>query len=185
MTRYGLTGTVEIAHRLCLWYRSFAGQTVHLVMVRAPRKLGFEIALLTTDLDASPDRIVERYASRWSIEGAFEEAKQVTGVGEDSNRKELAVRRTVPFGLFCRSLLTVWYATSLHADTLVADCRRRAPGTGPSRAPPPPACWPPPAASSSPLSFRRLGLVRLPRQKFLKSSVHGLWPPTDSRNSSS
>ncbi len=127
VTRYGVSSTVEIAHRLCLWYRSFAGQTVHLVMVRAPRKLGFEIALVTTDLDASPARIVERYASRWSIEVAFEEAKQVTGVGEARNRKELAVRRTVPFGLFCQSLLAVWYATSLHADTVVAERRRQAP----------------------------------------------------------
>ncbi len=70
---------------------------------------------------------MERYASRWSIEVAFEEAKQVTGVGEARNRKELAVRRTVPFGLFCQSLLAVWYATSLHADTVVAERRRQAP----------------------------------------------------------
>jgi hypothetical protein len=37
------------------------------------------------------------------------------------------VRRTVPFGLVCQSLLTLWYATSLHVDDVVGDRRRRAP----------------------------------------------------------
>jgi hypothetical protein len=32
---------------------------------------------------------------------AFEDAKQLAGVGEARNRTELAVKRTVPFGLLC------------------------------------------------------------------------------------
>lgn len=127
ITRYGITTTVEIAHRRVLWYHPLGTQMVRLLLVRDPGDSGYDIALATTDLLASPAAIVERYAARWSIEVAFEEAKQVTGVGEARNRTEKAVRRTVPFGLACQSLLTLWYATSLHADGVVEDRRRRAP----------------------------------------------------------
>lgn len=127
VNRYGSAAIVEIASRRLLWYLPFGTQPVQLVLVRDVRTRGHDIALITTDLLASPEQIVERYASRWSVEVAFEEAKQVTGVGEARNRTENAVRRTVPFGLVCQSLLTLWYATSLHADHVVADRRHRAP----------------------------------------------------------
>jgi len=127
LVRYGISDTVEIAHRRLLWYLPFGAQPVRLVMVRDPGAREYEIALITTDVTAAPAQIVERYASRWSIEVAFEEAKQVLGVGEARNRTENAVRRTTPFGLVCQSLLTLWYATSLHVDDVVRDRRRRAP----------------------------------------------------------
>lgn len=127
VTRYGASGTVEIAHRRLLWYQPFRTQLVRLVMVREPGSRGYDIALITTDLVAAATAIVERYASRWSIEVAFEEAKQVSGVGEARNRTENAVRRTVPFGLLCQSLVTVWYAASLHSEDIVIERCRRAP----------------------------------------------------------
>jgi hypothetical protein len=127
VTRYGVSTTVQIAHRRLLWYLPFGTRQVRLVMVRDPGISGYDIALITTDVDATPAQVVERYAARWSIEVAFEDAKQITGVGEARNRTENAVRRTTPFGLLCQSLLTLWYAGSLHADEVVADRRRRAP----------------------------------------------------------
>jgi hypothetical protein len=51
---------------------------------REPHKPG--LALVTTDSDATVEQIVERYAARWSIEIAFADAKQITGVGEARNR---------------------------------------------------------------------------------------------------
>ncbi|MHB1502306.1 MAG: transposase [Candidatus Dormibacteria bacterium] len=127
VTRYGTTTTVELAHRRCFWYTPFGPQVVQLVMVRELDHTGYAVALISTDLWATAPEIVERYASRWSIEVAFEEAKQITGVGEARNRTEKAVRRTVPFGFACQSLPWLWYASSLHDDALVADRRWRAP----------------------------------------------------------
>ena len=58
-----------------------------------------------------------RYASRWGIEQAFADARQIIGVGEARNRTCRAVERTVPFGLICFSLVTLWYTLHGHAPT--------------------------------------------------------------------
>ena len=42
-----------------------------------------------------------RFASRWGIEQAFADARQIIGVGQARNRTRRAVERTVPFGLIC------------------------------------------------------------------------------------
>lgn len=85
---------------------------------------GYDVALVSTDLAATPAELVERYADRWSVEVLFEEARQVAGVGQARNRTRLAVQRTVPFGLVCLSLTVVWYA--LHGQPAVDVAARRA-----------------------------------------------------------
>jgi hypothetical protein len=62
---------------------------------------GYGLPLVTTDLESSAEDLVARYASRWGIEQAFADARQIIGVGEARNRTRRAVERTVPFGLIC------------------------------------------------------------------------------------
>jgi DDE superfamily endonuclease len=88
---------------------------------------GFDLALVTTDLAATPVELVERYATRWSVEVCFREARQDAGVGQARNRTRLAVQRTVPFGLICYSLAVVWYATCGHHPADLAARRAHAP----------------------------------------------------------
>lgn len=98
-----------------LWYSVFHTRPVQVVLVRgADRDQGFDIAILSTDTDASAGQLIERYGQRWAIETCFQEAKQTTGVGQARNRTERAVQRTVPFGFLCQSLVIAWYA--LHGD---------------------------------------------------------------------
>jgi hypothetical protein len=126
--RYGQTATVQIHRLTCLWYRSHRERSLTMLLVRDPSsKEPYELALISTDLDASSVELVERFACRWSIEVTFEDAKQLVGVGEARNRTELAVKRTVPFGLLCMSLTIVWYALHGHSPTDVAEHRARAP----------------------------------------------------------
>lgn len=126
--RYGQTATVQIHRLTCLWYRSHRDRPLTMLLVRDPaNKQPYELALISTDLDGSSVALVERFACRWSIEVAFEDAKQLVGVGEARNRTELAVKRTVPFGLLCMSLTIIWYALHGHSPTDVAEHRARAP----------------------------------------------------------
>jgi hypothetical protein len=126
--RYGQTATVQIHRLTCLWYRSHRDRPLTMLLVRdSSTSEPYELALISSDLDASSVELVERFACRWSIEVAFEDAKQLVGVGEARNRTELAVKRTAPFGLLCMSLTIIWYALHGHSPMDVAEHRARAP----------------------------------------------------------
>jgi hypothetical protein len=131
--RYGRTDTVQITERVCLWYGSFHNRTVRVILVcdDKPRTQdgddrGYGLPLVTTDLQSSAEDLVARYGSRWGIEQAFADARQITGVGEARNRTRRAVERTVPFGLICFSVVTVWYALHGHCVDDVTGHRTRA-----------------------------------------------------------
>jgi hypothetical protein len=125
LTRYGKTATVDLTSRTCLWYGTFGKQPVRLVLVRErPATRCYDLALITTDLITDPATLVERYASRWSLEVTFEAARQDAGVGQARNRTRQAVERTIPFELACFSLAIIWYATA--GQPAVDLARRRA-----------------------------------------------------------
>jgi len=131
-SRYGATGTVEVTEATCLWYGTWRTDTVRVILIRETgrRTTGtksYAIALVTTDLDAPPEQIISRYAARWSIEVTFFDVKNILGVGQARNRTTNAVRRTVPFGLFCYSILVTWYALQGYEHTDTAQRRASAP----------------------------------------------------------
>jgi hypothetical protein len=132
VARYGTTTTVQVTERRGLWYGTWRTDPVRVILVRDPRRTtsptsGYDIALVTTDLDATPQEIITRYAARWSIEVTFFDVKNILGVGQARNRVHKAVERTVPFGLFCHSLLIIWYSLYGHAATDTAHRRASAP----------------------------------------------------------
>jgi hypothetical protein len=88
---------------------------------------GYDIALIATDLIAIPEDIIARYAARWAIEVTFSDVKNIIGAGEARNRVPQAVTRTVPFGLFCHTILITWYALHGHHQNDTAQRRTRAP----------------------------------------------------------
>lgn len=125
---YGELRAVELACLRCLWYGTFGPRPVQVVLVRAPGAPdGYDLALVSTDLAATPTELVERYADRWPVEVLFEEARQVAGVGQARNRTRKAVERTVPFGLACVSLVVCWYAQHGQPAADVAARRASAP----------------------------------------------------------
>jgi hypothetical protein len=73
------------------------------------------------------EEIIARYAARWSIEVTFFDIKNILGVGQARNRVQKAVERTVPFGLFCYSLLILWYTRHGQPTTDTAHRRAAAP----------------------------------------------------------
>jgi hypothetical protein len=132
VSRYDTTSTVEITEVTCLWYGAWRTDTVRVILVRETGKKtkstsGYGIALVTTDLSATAEEIIARYAARWSIEVTFFDVKNILGVGQARNRVRKAVERTVPFGLICYSILTLWYALHGHNHTDPAQRRASAP----------------------------------------------------------
>jgi hypothetical protein len=113
--RYGKTEQVMVCALCCLWYEAFAEQPVQVLIIKDKNKpSGYELAIVSTDLTASAAQLIERYAQRWPTEVAYEEGKELFGVGEARNRSEQAVLRTVPFQFLCMTLTIIWYALSGH-----------------------------------------------------------------------
>jgi hypothetical protein len=101
-----LGGTTSGAH---LWQLAAIEAGREVLAWKSPPILATVLASLavTTDLTATPEEIIARYAARWSIEVTFFDVKNILGVGQARNRTTKAVQRTVPFGLFCHSILIV------------------------------------------------------------------------------
>ncbi|WP_327241481.1 IS701 family transposase [Streptomyces sp. NBC_01320] len=126
--RYQRTDTVHLAETTCLWYGSFHTRTVRVILLRDDTTdTGYDLALVTTDLTTRAAGLIARYASRWSIEVTFAEARDLLGVGQAQNRTRSAVERTVPFGLYCYTITVAWYALHGHHPRDVAERRERAP----------------------------------------------------------
>ncbi len=126
--RYGKTETLMLHSIDCLWAPLGAETPIRVILVQDTNKTsGYQIALITTDLNATATEIIERYADRWPIEVAFEEGKHIFGVGHARNRTPKAVQRTVPFQFLAMTLTILWYAASGHHPDVVAEHRARSP----------------------------------------------------------
>jgi len=79
------------------------GALARIVVVRIPRQP--LVVLMCTDLSLSPEQIVLRYASRFSIEIAFRELKQRFGFGDYQARSREAILRHVHLSFIACSLL--------------------------------------------------------------------------------
>jgi hypothetical protein len=112
VTRYGKTETIAAAAVTCLWYYVTGARPVTVILIRDKSKTGFNLALVTTEKNQEIARVIERYAARWAIEVAIEDAKQLFGTGQARNRTARAVERTIPFMLACQAIAITWYATA-------------------------------------------------------------------------
>ncbi len=86
---YGQPQTKELTSLVCLWYTVFGAMPVRVVLARQPGGPdGYQLAVVSTDLDASPVELMERYADRWSVEMVFPQLTKagVGAVGGDGQR---------------------------------------------------------------------------------------------------
>ena len=110
----GKTRVEHVWRTTCLWYGPFHTRPVTIMLIRRPdRTDGYDVAIASTDTEATTAQLIARYDSRWTIETAHQQAK-AHGVGQARNRVQRAVERTVPFGFLTQTITIAWYA--LHGD---------------------------------------------------------------------
>jgi hypothetical protein len=99
---------VEVASETAVWYSTgLFAVPVRWVLVRDPQK-GFKTqALLCTDLEADPKKIVCWFVMRWQLEVTFQEVRRHLGFETQRQWSELAIRRTTPALLGLFSLVTL------------------------------------------------------------------------------
>lgn len=112
--QYGLHADLSVKTRQGLYYTAGKQRLLQFVLVRdntGKRPLSIFYCTL---LDWSARQILSTYASRWSIEVAFENGKQMLGFEDPANRLPKAVERTAPMAMLLVSLVTLWFHTTGH-----------------------------------------------------------------------
>ena len=99
---------VEVCTETAVWYHSGkAPVEMRWVLIRDPQGKLETQALLSTNLDHTPQQILAWFVRRWTMEVTFEEARAHLGIETQRQWSDLAIARTTPllFGLF--SLVTL------------------------------------------------------------------------------
>ncbi len=104
---------VEIATATAVWYSTgLYAVPLRWTLVRDPRGAFATQALLCTDLDADPKRILSWFVMRWQLEATFQEARRHLGVETQRQCSDLAIQRTTPALLGLFSLVTLFLGAS-------------------------------------------------------------------------
>ena len=100
---------VEIASATAIWYSTgLFAVPVHWVLVRDPQGEFKTQALLCTDLEADPQKILSWFVRRWQLEVTFQEMRRHLGFETQRQWSEMAIRRTTPALLGLYSLVTLF-----------------------------------------------------------------------------
>jgi hypothetical protein len=124
---------VEIASQTAVWYSTgLFAVPLRWVLLRDPQGEFKTQALLCTDLEADPEKIICWFVMRWQLEVTFQEARRHLGLETQRQWSDLAIRRTTPALLGLFSLVTLFahhHMTRRAADAFrqVAWYRKRHP----------------------------------------------------------
>jgi hypothetical protein len=105
---YGAEKEIEIASGKCVWFHcGKEAVPIQWVIVRDARGEFETQALLCTNQETEPQKIVEWFIRRWQVEVTFEESRRHLGIETQRQWSEKPIKRTTPclFGLF--SLITM------------------------------------------------------------------------------
>ena len=100
---------VEVSSQTAVWYSTgLFAVPIRWVLVRDPKGEFKTQALLCTDLDADPKKILHWFVMRWQLEVTFQEVRRHLGFETQRQWSELAIRRTTPALLGLFSLVTLF-----------------------------------------------------------------------------
>ncbi len=106
---YGQRGrTIEFCSDTAVWYHGgLPPAPLRWVLIRDPQGCFDPLALLSTDLSATPVKIIQAYVGRWQIEVTFEEARAHLGLETQRQWSDKAIARSTPSLLALFSLVTL------------------------------------------------------------------------------
>jgi hypothetical protein len=101
--------TVEIVSDTAVWHSTgLPAVPLRWVLIRDPKEEFVTQALLCTDLDAQPERIISWFVRRWQMETTFQEVRQRLGFETQRHWSQLAIQRSAPALLGLFSLVTLF-----------------------------------------------------------------------------
>ena len=123
---------VEIASATAVWYSTgLFAVPVRWVLISDPRGEFKTQALLCTDLEADPKKILCWFVMRWQLEVTFQEMRRHLGFETQRQWSDMAIQRTTPALLGVFSLITLfahdWMAQAAGAFRRAAWYHKRHP----------------------------------------------------------
>jgi hypothetical protein len=99
---------VEVATDVAVWYHTGKPPVaIRWVLIRAPQK-GFKPqALLSTNLEHTPEQMLPWFVRRWTMEVTFEEARAHLGMETQRQWNDRSIARTTPALLSLYSIITL------------------------------------------------------------------------------
>ncbi len=115
----GKSKTLEIASGANLWHTSgFDPLPIRWVLVRDPDGKFKPTAFLGTDLQATPEQILNWFVMRWGLEVTFQESRAHLGLETQRQWSDFAIARTTPALLGLFSLVALFVARLTHDQPL-------------------------------------------------------------------
>jgi len=101
--------TVEVSSETAVWYSTgLPAVPVRWVLIRDPEGGLKTQALLCTDLDADPQKVLRWFAMRWQLEVTFQEMLRHLGFETQRQCSDMAIQCTTPALLGLFSLVTLF-----------------------------------------------------------------------------
>jgi len=99
---------LDVTTNTAIWYH--AGKppvAIRWVLIRDPQEQFKPQALLSTNLEHTPEQILTWFVRRWTVEVTFEEARAHLGMETQRQWNDLAIARTTPALLSLFSIITL------------------------------------------------------------------------------
>jgi DDE superfamily endonuclease len=111
---------VEVSTDTAVWYHSgLPPVAIRWVLIRDPQGEFEPQALLSTNLDHSPQEILSWFVRRWTMEVTFEEVRAHLGVETQRQWNDLAIGRTTPTLMALYSIVTLTSGALMKVETKV------------------------------------------------------------------
>lgn len=108
---YGQQRRFQVCSFQAVWPKVLGQRPIQVVLCRSLDKGYGEVYLYTTDLEATPEWVVETYARRTAIEGTFKSSKQVLEIQKPQHRCRASIEKLAPWVWLMQSLVALWYLT--------------------------------------------------------------------------
>lgn len=113
--------SIEVLSSTAIWYSTgLPAVPLRWVLIRDPQKEFKTQALLCTDLEADPERIISWFVRRWQMEATFAETRHRLGFETQRHWSDKAIQRTTPAMLALFSLVTLFAHQYMAGSTNIA-----------------------------------------------------------------
>lgn len=94
---------------VAVWPRVFGTRPIKVVVFRSLEEGSELFCLYTTDLEATPQWVIETYGSRVSIEAMFKNSKQVLEIQKPQHWCKGSIEKLAPWVWMMQSMIALWY----------------------------------------------------------------------------